>query len=78
VSDEHRFEEEEFSSQFNGGTVRRLLKQLLPYKGQVALFLACAVGVSFMESYFTLLSKQIVDDGIVAGNADLIGRLALQ
>ncbi|MCU0475684.1 MAG: ABC transporter ATP-binding protein/permease [Anaerolineae bacterium] len=78
MSDEHRFEEEEFSSQFNGGTVRRLLKQLLPYKGQVALFLACAVGVSFMESYFTLLSKQIVDDGIVAGNADLIGRLALQ
>lgn len=78
MSDGQRFEEEEFSSQFNGSTVMRLLGQLRPYKLQVGIFLACAVGVSFMESYFTLLSKQIVDDGIVAGNAEVIGSLAFR
>ncbi len=78
MSDGNRFEEEDFSSNFSGGTVMRLLNQLRPYKLQVGLFLACAVGVSSMESYFTLLSKQIVDDGIVAGNADLIGQLAIR
>jgi ATP-binding cassette subfamily B protein len=78
MSDEHRLEEEEFSSKFNGSTVLRLLAQLKPYKLQVALFLACAVGVSFMEAYFTLLGKQIVDDGIVAGNPEAITALAVQ
>lgn len=78
MSDTPHFEEEEFSSQINGGTVVRLLKQLAPYKLQVGIFLACAIGVSSMESYFTLLSKQIVDDGIVGQNADLIGQLAIR
>jgi len=78
MSDGTRFEEEDFSATFNGGTVVRLLKQLAPYKLQVGLFLACAVGVSSMEAYFTLLTKQIVDDGIMAGNAELIGQLAFR
>lgn len=78
MSDAPHFEEEEFSSQFNGGTVVRLLKQLAPYKLQVAIFLACAIGVSTMESYLTLLSKDIVDNGIVAKNAEVIGQLAFR
>lgn len=73
-----RFEEEEFSSQINGGTVFRLIKQLRPYWRAVAVFLACAFGVSLLEAYFTLLTKQIVDDGIIANNPDILLGLVMQ
>jgi ATP-binding cassette subfamily B protein len=78
MSDEQRFEEEEFSAQLNGGTVRRLLGQLAPYKGRVALFLACSFGVSALEAYFTRLSGWIVDNGVRAGNHDALLGLVLQ
>lgn len=78
MSDEQRFEEEEFSTQLNGGTVRRLLGQLTPYKGRVALFLACSFGVSALEAYFTRISGWIVDNGVRAGNHDALLGLVLQ
>jgi ATP-binding cassette, subfamily B, bacterial len=72
MSDGQRFEEDEFSTQLNGGTIRRLLGQLKPYKRAVAVFLACSFGVSLLESYFTRLTMHIVDDGIVANNPDVL------
>lgn len=78
MSDGQRFEEEEFSTQLNGGTVRRLLGQLAPYKGQVALFLACSFGVSALEAYFTRISGWIVDNGVKAGDHDALLGLVLQ
>lgn len=78
MSDVERFEEEEFSNRVNGGTVFRLLQQLKPYKWSVALFLACSFGVSTLESYFTRLNMQIVDDGIIAQNPDVLLGLMTQ
>lgn len=72
MSDEHRFEEEEFTTQFNGQTLARLLGQLRPHWKWVAGFLAAIMVVSGLESYFTFLSKRIVDEGIIAQNREAL------
>jgi ATP-binding cassette subfamily B protein len=68
VSDQFEFEEEEFSTQFNGRTVLRILAQARPHWPWVVGFLFAVATVSALDSYFTFLSKRIVDEGIVAGN----------
>jgi ATP-binding cassette, subfamily B, bacterial len=66
------FEEEEFTTQFNGGTILRILKQLRPYWQWVIGFLVAVIGVSFLESFFTYLSKRIIDEAVVAGNVEAL------
>jgi ATP-binding cassette subfamily B protein len=66
------YEEEEFHSSFNGRTLLRIMGQVKPHWKQVAAFLFCVLVVSTLNSYFTLLSKQIVDDGIMANNRDVL------
>jgi len=65
---DHYFEEEEFSTQFNGKTVFRILAQTRPYWQWVVGFLVTIILVSFLDGYFTYLNKQIVDEGIMAGD----------
>ncbi len=60
------FEEEEFTTQFNGRTVARIIGQLKPHWPYAVGFLVLIAFVSFLDSYFTFLSKQIIDEGIVA------------
>ena len=67
MSDQH-FEEEEFTSQFNGKTVLRILAQTKPHWKWVAGFLVTILAVAFLDAYFTFLSKRIIDEGILAGN----------
>jgi ATP-binding cassette subfamily B protein len=67
MTDEY-FEEEEFTTQFNGRTVLRILAQTRPHWKWVVGFLVTIVIVSFLDGYFTFLSKQIVDEGIIAGD----------
>ena len=67
MTDEY-FEEEEFSTQFNGKTVLRILAQTFPYRLWVLGFLGTVILVSFLDGYFTFLSKKIIDEGIVAGD----------
>ena len=69
------FEEEEFTTQFNGGTILRILRQLRPYWKWVIGFLGAVVGVSFLESFFTYLSKRIIDEAVVAGNVEALWHL---
>lgn len=69
------FEEEEFTTQFNGGTLLRIMQQLRPYWQWVIAFLTAVVAVSFFESYFTYLSKQIIDESVVAGNVAALWHL---
>lgn len=63
---EIEFEEEEFSTQFNGKTVLRILSQTRPHWKWVAGFLLAIAVTSILDSYFTFLGKRIVDEGIVA------------
>jgi ATP-binding cassette subfamily B protein len=66
------YKEEEFSSQFNGDTVKRILAQTKPYWIWVIGFLGCTILVSFLDSYFTFLSKRIIDEGILQENLNLL------
>ena len=71
----NEFEEEEFTTQFNGKTVLRILAQAKPHWPWFVGFLIAIAFVSGMDSYFTFLSKQIVDDGILAIDRGALVRL---
>ncbi|MCP4164677.1 MAG: ABC transporter ATP-binding protein [Chloroflexi bacterium] len=72
MSDQYEFEEEEFSTQFTGSTLRRMLAQALPYWPLLLTFLVAIALVSGLDSYFTFLSARMIDEGIVAGNQQVL------
>ena len=78
MADLTRFEEEDFSGTFTRSTANRILKSLKPYWIWVAGFLASIAVVSILDSYFTFLSKRIVDEGIGAGNFTLLREIITQ
>ncbi len=63
------FEEDEFETQFNGRTVWRILQQALPYWPRLVSFLGLIALVAFLDSVFTYLSKQIIDEAILGQDA---------
>ena len=65
---DYEFEEEEFTTEFSGRTVLRILAQAMPHWPWLVGFLLAVAAVSVMDSYFTYLGKRIVDEGIVAGD----------
>jgi ATP-binding cassette subfamily B protein len=69
------FEEEEFTTQFNGRTVLRILAQTKPHWRWVVGFVLTIAVVSALDSLFTFLSMQIIDEGIVAGNKQALLRI---
>lgn len=71
MTDEY-FEEEEFTSQVNNRTVLRVLGQMKSHWRWVVGFLISVGVVSFLDSYFTFLSKRIIDEGIVPGNRQVL------
>jgi ATP-binding cassette subfamily B protein len=75
---EHYFEEEEFSTQFTGKTILRIIKQAKSHWPWVIGFISMISLVSILDSYFTFLSKRIIDEGILAGNADALGSIMTQ
>jgi ATP-binding cassette subfamily B protein len=75
VAERFEFEEEEFSTEFNGQTLLRILAQTRPHWRWVVGFLLAIIMVSVLDSYFTFLSKQIVDDAIVPGDRATLARL---
>jgi len=70
-----QFEEEEFSTQFNGKTVLRIMAQAKPHWRWVVGFVATIALVSVMDAIFALLNKHIIDDGILAGDRAALFRL---
>jgi len=71
------FEEEEFSTQFNGRTVLRILSQARPHWPWLVGFLLTIALVSALDSYFTFLSKRIVDEGILGGDRAALTRIVV-
>lgn len=74
MSDEY-LEEEEFTTQFNGKTFRRILGLTRPHLRWVIGFLIAIAIVSGLDSLFTYISKLIIDDGIIAQNKPELYRL---
>ncbi|MBL7202095.1 MAG: ABC transporter ATP-binding protein [Anaerolineae bacterium] len=70
-----QFEEEEFTTQFNGRVLARMMGQVRPYwtwaVGFMVLIALCTVG----DSSFTYLSKRVIDEGILAGDRAQLNRL---
>ena len=60
------YEEEDFQGQFKGNVFKRILDLMRPHWPWVLGFLICVIIVSILDAYFTYLSKQIVDKGIVS------------
>ncbi len=77
MAEEFEFEEEEFTTQFNGRTVLRILAQARPQWRWLVGFLVAIAIVSALDSYFTFLSKRMVDEGIVAGNQSALTRIVV-
>lgn len=78
MSEQHRFEEEEFSGVFTGKVALRILSQVKPYYLWVIGFVLSIALVSFLDSYFTFLSKRIIDEGIGAGDLDALRSILVQ
>ena len=72
---EFEFEEEEFTTRFSGRIVVRMLAQATSHWPWLVGFLVAITIVSGMDSYFTFLSKRIVDEGILAGDKAALIRL---
>ncbi len=72
------FEEEEFTTQFSGKTVLRILQQGLPHWPYMVGFLASVALTSLLDSYFTFLGKRIIDEAILAGDRALLARLVAE
>jgi ATP-binding cassette subfamily B protein len=77
MSEQH-FEEEEFSTQFNGQTILRILKQGMPHWPLMAFFLGAITLTAFVDSYMTFLSKRIIDEGIVARDTEKLIEIVMQ
>jgi ATP-binding cassette subfamily B protein len=65
------FQEEDFhdaTAKVQASTLLRILAQVRPYKWRVIGFVAAIASVSALESVFTYLTMQIIDQGLVAGD----------
>jgi ATP-binding cassette, subfamily B, bacterial len=62
------FEEEEFTTQFNGKTFLRIVSLIKPHWKMAAGFIVTIMLVSVLDAFFTYLGKLIIDDGILAQN----------
>jgi len=62
---EDYFEEEEFDTQYTGGTVARILQQALPHWPLLLAFLGAIILVAVNDAIFTYLSKLIIDQAIL-------------
>ena len=77
MSDEIEFEEEEFSTQFNGQTLVRIMAQTRPHWKWVVGFLVTVTLVAASDAYFTYLRKQIIDLGITPGDTATLVRIGV-
>lgn len=62
------FQEEEFSTTINARTILRILAQTKPHWPWVLGFVLSIGAVALIDSYLTYLTKQIIDEGILAND----------
>ncbi len=72
------FEEEEFTTQFTGKTILRILELLADHWPWVLGFVLTISTVAGLDSYFTFLSKRIIDEGILAKNPSALTGIVTQ
>jgi ATP-binding cassette subfamily B protein len=77
MADLYEFEEEEFTTQFNGRTFMRILSQTKPHWPLLVGFLFFISAVAVIDSTTTYLTKQIIDVGIVPGDKDALVQIII-
>jgi len=77
MTDNYEFEEEEFDTEFNGQTIKRVMAQTKPHWPMVVGFLFFISLVAFLESANTYVGKQIIDEGIIPGDTGAVVRFIL-
>ena len=78
MTQQEHFEEEEFETEFNGRTVARILRHGLEHWPLMCGYLCSMALTAVVEGYFTFLNKRIIDDGILAGDEEMLWQLMLQ
>jgi len=71
-------EDEDRPSRFSRGTFMRILQLTVPHWKWMVGFLFSILLTSSLDSYFTFLSKRIIDEGIVGRNIDAIVSILIQ
>ncbi|MGB1287575.1 MAG: ABC transporter ATP-binding protein, partial [Aggregatilineales bacterium] len=66
MSDTYQFEEEEFTTEFNGGTFLRILSRLRPHWRSTLGFIVAIAIVAVIEAVLTFVTKLMIDEGIIA------------
>jgi ATP-binding cassette subfamily B protein len=72
------FEEEEFSTQFNGQTLLRIAGFIRPSWRMALGFLISVAIVAGIDSFLTYLGKQIIDVGIMSGDRNALMSILTQ
>jgi ATP-binding cassette subfamily B protein len=75
VSD-YELDEEEFESQINSSVVLRILSLVKAYWPWVIGFIAMIALTSVLDSYFTFLSKRLIDEGILKKDQNALINIA--
>lgn len=70
-------EEEEFASSLSRHTLLRLLKLNFPHRLLLAIYIGGIIGVAVMDSYYTYLSKRLIDEAILPGDMAMLNRLMI-
>jgi ATP-binding cassette subfamily B protein len=73
-----QFEEEEFTTQITRSTIVRILLEAKSHWRWVLGFILMISLVSVLDSYFTFLSKRIIDEGILGKNTDILVSILTQ
>ncbi len=68
MSDEIRFEEEDYNAKVSGGTLMRILSSIRPHWKWAVGFLAAISVVSVIEASFNLVSMRIIDEALIPGD----------
>ena len=68
MSNYEHFEEEKFTTEFNGRVLVRVFKLVTPYWTRLVGFLVMIALCALVDSLFTYLSKRVIDEGILTGN----------
>jgi ATP-binding cassette subfamily B protein len=70
-------EEEEYTSPLTGPIFQRIIGLMKPHKGWAIGFVICIGLVSVIDAFFTYLNKNIIDNGITAGDPNAVIRIAV-
>lgn len=70
-------EEEEFETALSGKLLWRLARLNLTHRSLLVIYLVSIIAVAVVDSYFTFLSKRIVDEALLVGDTGMLRRLML-